>query len=148
MIRQMTPRNFVPDLIFKDECYAIVGACFEVYKDKGGGFHEPVYQECLSIELEHCRIPAIAQPGLSLEYRGRVLAQKYVPDLVCYGKIVVELKAVAEITDEHRAQVLNYLKAGSFELGLLVNFGHYPKLQYERLAKTQRKIESDEAIYL
>lgn len=144
----MTPKKFVPDLIFKDECYAIVGAGFEVYKDKGCGFHEPVYQECLSIELEHCRIPAIAQPGLSLEYRGRVLAQKYVADFVCYGKIVVELKAVAEITDEHRAQVLNYLKAGSFELGLLVNFGHYPKLQYERMAKTQPKIEPDEAIYL
>jgi GxxExxY protein len=146
--REMTPKKFVPDLIFKDECYAIVGACFEVYKDKGCGFHEPVYQECLSIELEHCRIPAIAQPGLSLEYRGRVLAQKYVPDLVCHGKIVVELKTIAEITDEHRAQLLNYLKAGSFELGLLVNFGHYPKLQYERMAKTQPKIESDEAIYL
>lgn len=144
----MTPKKFVPDLIFKDECYAIVGAGFEVYKDKGCGFHEPVYQECLSIELEHCRIPAIAQPGLSLEYRGRVLAQKYVADFVCHGKIVVELKAVAEITDEHRAQVLNYLKAGSFELGLLVNFGHYPKLQYERMAKTQPKIEPDEAIYL
>ena len=144
--REMTPRKFVPDLIFKDECYAIVGACFEVYK--GCGFHELVYQECLSIEFEHCRIPAIAQPGLSLEYRGRVLAQKYVPDFVCYGKIVVELKGVAEITDEHRAQLLNYLKAGSFELGLLVNFGHYPKLQYERMAKTQPKIESDEAIYL
>ena len=135
-------------MIFKDECYAVVGACFEVYKDKGCGFHEPVYQECLSIEFEHCRIPAIAQPGLSLEYRGRVLAQKYVPDFVCYGKIVVELKTVAEITDEHRAQVLNYLKAGSFELGLVINFGHYPKLQYERMAKTQPKIESDEAIYL
>jgi GxxExxY protein len=146
--REMTPKNAVPDLIFKDECYAIIGACFEVYKDKGCGFHEPVYQECLSIEFEHCRIPAIAQPGLSLEYRGRVLAQKYVPDFVCYGKIVVELKTVAEITDEHRAQVLNYLKAGSFELGLVINFGHYPKLQYERMAKTQPKIESDEAIYL
>jgi len=146
--REITPKNFVPDLIFKDECYAIVGACFEVYKDKSCGFHEPVYQECLSIEFEHCRIPAIAQPGLSLEYRGRVLAQKYVHDFVCYGKIVVELKAVAEITDEHRAQVLNYLKAGSFELGLLVNFGHYPKLQYERMAKTQPKIESDGGIYL
>ncbi len=135
-------------MIFKDECYAIVGACFEVYRDKGCGFHEPVYQECLSIEFEHCRIPAIAQPGLSLEYRGRVLAQKYVPDFVCYRKIVVELKAGAEISDEHRAQVLNYLNAGSFELGLLVNFGHYPKLQYERMAKTRPKIESDEAIYL
>jgi GxxExxY protein len=144
----MTPKKLVPDLIFKDECYAILGACFEVYKDKGCGFHEPVYQECVGIEFEHGRIPAIPQPRLSLEYRGRILEQKFFPDFVCYEKIVVELKAVAELTDERCAQLLNYLKAGSFELGLLVNFGHYPKLQYERLAKTQRKIESAEAIYL
>jgi GxxExxY protein len=144
----MTPRKLVPDLIFKDECYAIVGACFEVYKNKGCGFHEPIYQECLAIEFGYCRIPAIALPGLSLEYRGRILQQKFFPDFVCYGKIVVELKAVTELTDEHRAQVLNYLKAASLELGLLVNFGHHPKLQYERIAKTQSKTEHDEAIYL
>ena len=127
--RQITPKNSVSDLIFKDECYAIIGACFEVYKDKGSGFYEPVYQECLTIEFEHCRIRPNAQPGLSLEYRGRILNQKYFPDFVCYDKIIIELKAVTEVTDEHRAQVLNYLKAARFELGLLVNFGHYPKLQ-------------------
>jgi len=65
--REMTPKNLISDLIFKDECYSIVGACFEVYKDKGCGFHEPVYQECLSIEFEHCRIPAIPRQALSLE---------------------------------------------------------------------------------
>src|SRR5215471_16271812 len=119
-IRQKAPKNLVSDLIFQQERYAILGACFEVYKNKGSGFHEPVYQECLGIEFQHCRIPAIPQPGLSLEYRGRILAQKYFPDFVCYDKIIVELKAVTELTDEHRAQVLNYLKAGRFELGLLV----------------------------
>jgi GxxExxY protein len=146
--REMPPKTLVSDLIFKDECYSIVGACFEVYKDKGCGFHEPVYQEFLGIEFEHCRIPAIALPALSLEYRGRILQQKYFPDFVCYGKIVVELKAVAELTDDHRAQVLNYLKASSFQLGLLINFGHYPKLQYERLANTQPKLQPDEPLYL
>jgi GxxExxY protein len=146
--REMTPKNLVSDLIFKDECYSIVGACFEVYKDKGCGFHEPVYQECLGIEFEHCHIPAIALPALSLEYRGRVLQQKYFPDFVCCGKIVVELKAVTELSDDHRAQVLNYLKASSFELGLLINFGHYPKLQYERLANTQPGLQPDEPLYL
>ena len=97
----------------------------------------------LGIELEHRRIPTIAQPGLSLEYRGRILSQKYFPDFVCYEKIIVELKAITDLTDEHRAQVLNYLKATRFELGLLVNFGHYPKLQYERIAKTRPKPESE-----
>jgi len=146
--REMTPKRVVPDLIFKDECYSIVGACFEVYKNKGCGFHEPVYQECLGIEFEHCRVPAIALPALSLEYRGRTLQQKYFPDFVCYEKIVVELKAVAELTDDHRAQVLNYSKASGFQLGLLINFGHYPKLQYERLANTQPNFQSDEPLYL
>src|ERR1700719_5364515 len=146
--REMTPKNLVPNGIFKDECYSIVGARFEVYKDKGCGFHEPVYQECLGIEFEHCRIPAIALLVLFLEYRGRILQQKYFPDFVCYGKIVVELKALTQLTDEQRPQLLNQLTAGSFELGLLVNFGHYPKLQYERIAKTETKIQSDEAIYL
>jgi GxxExxY protein len=151
MIRQThqtTPKKLAPDFIFKEECYAIVGACFEVYKDKGCGFYEPVYQECLGVEFEYCRIPAIAQAGLSLEYGGRILSQKYFPDFICYGKILVELKAVAELADEHRAQVLNCLTAGRFELGLLINFGHYPKLQYERIAKTQPKPDCVDSIFL
>src|SRR5947208_7417894 len=73
-----------------------------------------------------------------LSYRGRILSQTYEPDYVCFGKIIVELKAVSALTDEHRAQLLNYLHATGFELGLLVNFGHYPGLEYERIAKTQR----------
>src|SRR5881296_793483 len=95
--RETTPKKSKLELIYKEECYAIIGACFEVYKDKGCGFHEPVYQECLGIEFEYCRIPAIAQPGLSLEYRGRVLAQQYFPDFVCFGKVIVELKSVVAI---------------------------------------------------
>jgi len=146
--RQKAPKNLVSDLIFQQECYAILGACFEVYKNKGSGFHEPVYQECLGIEFQHCRIPAIPQPGLSLEYRDIVLVQKYFPDFVCFGKIIVELKSVTAISDEHRAQVLNYLKAGTFKLGLLVNFGHYPKLEYERIVKTDPTLNSDEPFYL
>jgi GxxExxY protein len=126
------------EIIYKKESYAIIGACFEVYNDKGCGFLEPVYQECLGIELECQRIPAIAKPSLTLSYRGRLLLQTYQPDYVCFEKIILELKAVSGLTDEHRAQLLNYLHATGFELGLLVNFGHYPKLEYERIAKTQR----------
>lgn len=143
----MTP-NLVSDLIFKDECCAIVGACFEVYKDKGCGFLEPVYQECLAIEFAHYAIPVIAQPALSLEYRGQPLQQKYFPDFVCHGKIIVELKAVVSLADEHlHAQILNYLKASTFELGLLVNFGHYPKLQYERMANTRKGVPNGEVSF-
>jgi GxxExxY protein len=126
------------EIIHKKESYAIIGACFEVYNEKGCGFLEPVYQECLGIEFDHQRIPAISKPSLTLSYGGRILIQTYEPDYVCFGKIIVELKAVSSLADEHRAQLLNYLHATGFDLGLLVNFGHYPKLEYERIAKTQR----------
>jgi GxxExxY protein len=126
------------ELIYKEESYAIIGACFEVYNEKGCGFLEPVYQECLGIDFEYQQIPAIAEPPLTLAYRGRTLTQLYQPDFVCFGKIIVELKAVSAIIDEHRAQLLNYLHTTGFELGLLVNFGHYPKLEYERIARTRR----------
>lgn len=126
------------EIIHKKESYAIIGACFEVYNDKGCGFLEPVYQERLAIEFEYLRISAVAKPSLVLSYRGRRLKQTYEPDYVCFEKIIVELKAVSALADEHRAQLLNYLHATGFELGLLVNFGHYPGLEYERIARTQR----------
>jgi len=125
------------EIICKEESYAIVGACFEVYNNKGCGFLEPVYQECLAIEFNLQNIPATPKPLLTLSYRDRVLTQTYQLDFVCYQKIIVELKAVSALCDEHRAQLLNYLNATGFEFGLLVNFGHYPKLEYERIAKTQ-----------
>ncbi len=126
------------EIIYKEESYAIIGACFKVYNEKGCGFLEPVYQECLGIEFEYQRIPAITKPSLALSYRGRILRQTYEADYICFEKIIVELKAVSALTDEHRAQLLNYLHATGFELGLLVNFEHYPGLEYERIAKTQR----------
>jgi len=125
------------EIIYRKESYAIIGACFEVYNQKGCGFLEPVYQECLGIEFEYQRIPAIAKSLLALSYRNRILKQTYEPDYVCFEKIIVELKASSGLADEHRAELLNYLHATGFELGLLVNFGHYPGLEYERMAKTQ-----------
>ncbi len=113
------------EIIYKEESYAIIGACFEVYNEKGCGFLEPVYQKCLGIEFEYQRIPAIPKPSLTLSYRGRVLTQTYEPDYVCFVKIIVELKSVSALTDEHRAQLLNYLHSTGSKLGLLVNFGHY-----------------------
>ena len=106
------------EIIYKDECYQINGACFEVYKEKGCGFLEDVYQECLEIEFEMQGIPFDAQYPLKLSYKGRPLKKKYIPDFICFGKIIVELKAVKAITDEHRAQVQNYLKATGFKLGV------------------------------
>jgi GxxExxY protein len=126
-------------LIYKDESYAIIGACFAVYKDKGCGFLEPVYHECLEIELESQQIPFLSKPPQTLQYRGRTLVQTFTPDFICYGKIILEIKAVSALIDEHRAQVLNYLSATSCELALLVNFGHYPRIEYERLVTRKRE---------
>lgn len=122
------------EVIFKEESYRIMGACFEVYKEKGCGFLEAVFQECLELEFASLGIPFSAQPRLGLEYKGQKLRQIYQPDFVLFGKIILEIKAVSQLADEHRAQVHNYLRAGGFRLGLLVNFGHHPKVQYERIA--------------
>ena len=103
-----------------------------MYKEKGHGFLEAVYQECLAIELDEQQVPFEEKPQIRLEYKGRPLRQEYEPDFLCYGEIILEIKAVKKLSDEHRAQVINYLKATGKQLGLLVNFGHYPKMEHER----------------
>jgi len=121
------------EIIYREESYKIMGACFEVYKEKGCGFTESVYQECLQLEFQRQGIPFVAQPIFDLEYKGTKLEQYFKPDLVCFGSIIVELKALSKLIDEHRAQALNYLHATKFRLCLLVNFGHQPKVEYERI---------------
>ena len=124
-------------IIHKEESYKIIGACFEVYKNKGRGFSEAVYQECLEIEFRYQGISFVAQPKLQLEYRGATLDQYFKPDFICFDKIIVELKAVSKLIDEHRGQTINYLKATKFDLALLVNFGDYPKIEYERFGNQE-----------
>lgn len=119
-------------LIFEEKTYAIRGAVFDVYKEMGCGFLEAVYQECLEKELSKRGIPFVAQQELKLMYRGEPLQQIYKPDLICYDQIILELKAVKAIAPEHKAQVINYLKATNLKLGLLINFGSHPKVQIER----------------
>ena len=123
----------MPEIVYKDESYQIMGACFEVYKELGCGFLEAVYQECLEIELATRAITFRRQAELGLSYKGRPLRQTYIPDFVCWDKIILEIKALKALDDVCRAQVHNYLKATGCKLGLLVNFGHYPKVEYERI---------------
>ncbi len=120
-------------LKYEKESYQIRGAVFEVYRQMGCGFLEAVYQECMERELTQAGIPFVVQPKLRLTYKDEVLSQTYKPDLICYEKIIVEIKAVKELANEHRAQVYNYLKATRHKLAFLVNFGHYPKAQIERI---------------
>lgn len=119
--------------LYKDEGYKILGACFEVYKQMGCGFLESVYQECLEIEFGLQQIPFLSQTTLPLSYKQHALKQKYIPDFICFETIIVEIKAVSEIIDNHRAQVINYLKATGFQVAYLINFSHYPHVQHERL---------------
>ena len=124
------------ELLYRDEVYRIIGACLAVHQDKGNGFAEPVYQDALEIELELSGIPFDAQRNYQIRYRDRPLKHTYTPDLLCDEKIIVELKAAKALTDEHRAQLMNYLKVTGLSLGLLVNFGSYPRLEWERIILT------------
>ena len=119
-------------LLCKDEVYAIQGAVFEVYRLMGCGFLETVYQECLEKELRFRDIPFVAQQDLKIFYKDYLLAQTYKADMICYGQILLELKAVKAIAPEHQAQMLNYLKATGLRIGLIINFGHFPKAEIER----------------
>jgi GxxExxY protein len=123
------------EIVLKDESYIIMGACFEVYKEMGCGFLEPVYQECLEREFASQGIPFRSQDPLNLSYKGQPLDQKYIPDFICFETIIVEIKALKQLAEECRAQVHNYLKSTGCKLGLLVNFGHYPKVEYERIVR-------------
>ena len=122
-------------LELEEETFQIRGAAFEVYREMGSGFLEPVYQECMEKEL-YCRaIPFEAQRTLTLSYKGEPLNHNYVPDLICYGTVIVELKATRDITSEHQAQLMNYLKASGLKVGLLINFGSHPQIKIERIVR-------------
>lgn len=121
------------DLLHREECYQIQGVVFDVYREMGCGFLEAVYQECMGKVLYRRGIPFAEHQELRLFYKGEMLRQAYIPDFICYESIIIEIKALSGTTGVHKAQVLNYLKATGMHLGLLVNFGCYPKATVERI---------------
>ena len=120
-------------IVYKEESYQIVGAAFEVYNHLGHGFLEAVYQECLELEFRKRGIPYGREKVLKLYYKGEELKQIYRADFICYGKIIIELKAVSELSESHHAQVYNYLHATNMKLGLLLNFGNSNGLEKDRI---------------
>lgn len=124
------------EFLYKEESYRIRGAIFEVYKEMGAGFLEAVYQECLTKEFTLQNIPFRAQTQLQLSYKGKPLQQTYIPDFICYDKIIIEIKGVRNMMPEHQAQLLNYMKATDIKLGFLANFGHHPDVEIKRLARS------------
>ncbi len=111
------------EIIYKDESYQIIGACFNVHSQLGPGFLEAVYQEALEMEFEKQNIPFERQKKLTIIYDGKALRKYYVADFVCYGKIILEIKAVNGFYRDQFNQTGNYLRAINYKLGLLVNFG-------------------------
>jgi len=120
-------------IIYKEESYEIIGACFEVYNELGHGFLEGVYQEALELELKNKKVSFEPQKKLEIFYKGKKLNHYYIPDFVCHDKIILEIKAVKSLTEENKAQLFNYLKITGFKLGILVNFGSFPKIEYYRV---------------
>ncbi|MDD2228145.1 MAG: GxxExxY protein [Candidatus Cloacimonetes bacterium] len=110
-------------LLCKEECYKIVGACMAVHRELGHGFLESVYQEALAIELQRIGIPFEREKDISIIYKGVALKKAYKADFICYDQIIIELKALSGLTNDHVAQLLNYLKATKLRVGLLINFG-------------------------
>ncbi|GAB5537901.1 MAG: hypothetical protein Salg2KO_00040 [Salibacteraceae bacterium] len=113
----------MPELIYKQEVYDIVGACMDVHKELGHGFLEAVYGDALMIEFEKRMIPFNREQKFEINYKGQTLAHRYIADFVVFDKIILELKAASFIVDEHVAQTLNYVKASNLKLGPIVNFG-------------------------
>jgi GxxExxY protein len=120
------------ELIFKEEVYAIVGAAMDVYFTLGRGFLEPVYQEALGIEFRRRRIPFESKREIVILDKGEALEKKYEADFLCYGKIIIELKALESLGGRELGQLLNYMKATNCKVGLLINFGSPVRLEWHR----------------
>ena len=121
------------DFLYKNDTYKIIGAAMAVHRFFGCGFSEKVYQDALEIEFQEQGIPFLREEPVFAEYHHKVLATEFIPDFICYNRIIVELKAVKELEDYQRSQAINYARVANCELALLINFGE-PSLRYERYA--------------
>ncbi|QQS40211.1 MAG: GxxExxY protein [Acidobacteriota bacterium] len=121
------------NLILGDEVYAVIGAAMEVHSELRHGYLEAVYQEAMEIELLNRRIPFESQKSLEIFYKETPLKKSYVPDLICFGEVIVELKTIKEIGNIERAQLLNYLHATKLKVGLLINFAAKGQLDWKKL---------------
>jgi GxxExxY protein len=121
------------DFIYKQETHDIIGAAMAVHRYFGCGFTEKVYQDALEQELLICKIPYEREKAIHAVFHEVQLKTPFVPDFICYDKIIVELKAVKELDDIHRSQAINYAKVAGYQVALLINFGT-TSLEFERFA--------------
>jgi GxxExxY protein len=130
------------DLIYKEECYKIVGLCMEVHKILGFGFSEVVYKDALELELKNANVPYQREKLYDIAYKGTVLPHKYKADFVVYNKIITEIKAAKGIVEAHTKQTLNYVSAANIKLGIVINFGE-ESLKYKRVVLTKNKLSTN-----
>jgi GxxExxY protein len=123
------------ELLYKEEVYQIIGAAMEVYNQLGNGFLESVYQDALAIEMALRNIPYKEQVPVEITYKQQPLRHHYMPDMILFEKIIVELKAISSMGAVEEAQLLNYLKATGLRLGVLINFGSVGKLEWKRIIR-------------
>jgi GxxExxY protein len=128
------PQIYPTEYLFKEECYKIIGCSMEVHKTLGNGFLEAVYQEALALEFADQKIPFQREKEIEIQYKNKVLSKKYCADFLCFDQIIVELKAISELTENNYKQLFNYLKATNLKLGLIINFGN-ESLEYKRIIK-------------
>ena len=121
------------DFLYKKDTYKIIGAAMAVHRHFGCGFSEKVYQDALEVEFQEQGIPYLREEPIFAEYHNKVLSSEFIPDFICYDRIIVEIKAVKELEDYQRSQAINYAKVANMEIALLINFGE-PSLKYERYA--------------
>ena len=121
------------ELIFKEEVYRVVGAALEVYNELGSGFLESVYQEAIELELASANIPFQSQVPLRIKYKDQVLKKQFIADLICFGAVLVELRAIDQITKREEAQILNYLRATGLRVAVVINIGDPGRLDWKRL---------------
>jgi GxxExxY protein len=121
------------NLLLADEVYAIVGAAMDVHNELGSGFAEAVYQEAMERELTLRGIPFERQVTLRIWYKGQLLEKEYVADLLCYGKVIVEIKAQRELKTREECQIINYLRATKLQVGVLISFGDPARLDWHHM---------------
>lgn len=126
------------DLIYKEECYRLVGLCMEVHKILGKGFSESIYKDALETELQNAGIQYEREKEYEVSYKNRILKHKYRADFVVYNKIILEIKAATNVVEGHVKQTLNYVKAANIQLGIIINFGE-DSLKYKRIVLTKHK---------
>ena len=136
----------MPELLYKDEVYSIVGAAMEVYNHLGPGFGEAIYQEAMEIESDLRKIPNNPQQDIFIDYKGQKLTKFFTPDLICYEKIIVEIKAIDRLTSREESQLLNYLKATGMAVGMLINFGAEKDLEWKRMVLTKKPARAPKVV--